>query len=164
MVFEIIPTQPQAHFGVRIGVEGMASNYEENAGIFKVLGDETRLKIIEMLSRGELCAGHILDSFNITQSTLSYHMKHLVDCGLVVAKKNGKWTRYSLRPEKLADLRDFIEVFLRARWAVSTLQRATPSRDYRKKKQFSTDHNPEEAKSNHLLFYRALRRGKGKTD
>ena len=136
----------------------MASNYEENAGIFKVMGDETRLRIIEMLSRGELCAGHILDSFNITQSTLSYHMKLLVDSGIVVSQKNGKWMRYSLRPEKLADLRDFIEIFLRARWAVSTLQRATPSRDYRKKKQFSTDCNPEDAKSNHLLFYKALRK------
>ena len=67
----------------------------EYAPIFKALGDETRLKIIEILSCGEICACEILESFHITQPTLSYHMKILTDCGLVKSRKDGSWIRYS---------------------------------------------------------------------
>ena len=49
------------------------------APVFKALGDTTRLKIIEMLSCGELCACDFLECFEITQPTLSYHMKILTD-------------------------------------------------------------------------------------
>ena len=67
----------------------------EYAPIFKALGDETRLKIIEILSCGELCACEILKSFHITQPTLSYHMKILTDCGLVKSRRDGSWIIYS---------------------------------------------------------------------
>ncbi len=66
------------------------------AFVFKVLSDETRLKIIKMLATEALCACHILEEFDITQPTLSYHMKMLVDSGLVQSKKEGNLTRYSL--------------------------------------------------------------------
>lgn len=68
--------------------------YAEYALLFKALSDETRLKIVEMLSCGEMCACDILESFNITQPTLSYHMKILTDCGLVNSRKDGSWIRY----------------------------------------------------------------------
>jgi len=64
------------------------------ASVFKALADETRLKIVEMLSCGELCACDILESFNITQPTLSYHMKILTDSGIVISRKEGSWVRY----------------------------------------------------------------------
>lgn len=67
----------------------------EYALIFKALGDSTRLKIIEMLSCGEMCACDILGYFQITQPTLSYHMKILTDCGLVKSHKEGSWIHYS---------------------------------------------------------------------
>lgn len=70
-------------------------DYTQFPPIFKALGDSTRLKIIEMLSCGELCACDILESFQITQPTLSYHMKILTDCGLVKSRKDGSWIRYS---------------------------------------------------------------------
>lgn len=63
---------------------------------FKSLGDETRLQILNMLDKQELCACKILEKFNITQPTLSYHMKSLVYCGLVEVKKNGSWNLYSI--------------------------------------------------------------------
>lgn len=62
--------------------------------IFKALSDDTRLKIIEMLSCGEMCACDILECFHITQPTLSYHMKILTECGLVISRKDGSWIRY----------------------------------------------------------------------
>ncbi|MDE8331751.1 metalloregulator ArsR/SmtB family transcription factor [Erysipelothrix rhusiopathiae] len=78
--------------------------------IFKVLSDDTRLKIIDMLSSEELCACHILEDFDITQPTLSYHMKMLVESGLVSSKKDGNWTRYSLNDQVFEDLQDFFRI------------------------------------------------------
>ena len=74
----------------------MEKDYADFALLFKALADETRLKIIDMLSCGELCACDILKYFNITQPTLSYHMKILCDSGIVNARQEGKWTHYSL--------------------------------------------------------------------
>ena len=74
----------------------MDEKYKEYAQFFKVLSDPNRLMIIDMLSCGELCACVILEKFNITQPTLSHHMRSLCDSGLVVGRKEGKWMHYSL--------------------------------------------------------------------
>ena len=55
--------------------------------ICKALGDSNRLKIVKMLSGGEKCASKLLEAFEITQPTLSHHMKILTECGLVNVKK-----------------------------------------------------------------------------
>ena len=65
--------------------------------ICKALSDTKRLEIVQILSDGEKCGCKILDKFNITQPTLSHHMKILVDCGLVKDCKEGKWHHYSLK-------------------------------------------------------------------
>ena len=83
----------------------MSNNYVENAGLFKALADKNRLMIVDMLSCGELCACMILEKFNITQPTLSHHMKILCDCGLVIGRKEGKWTYYSLNSETVKNFR-----------------------------------------------------------
>ena len=57
----------------------MELDYTEYAKIFKVFADPKRLKIIDMLSNGELCACKILEEFQITQPTLSHDMKLLTD-------------------------------------------------------------------------------------
>lgn len=67
----------------------MKLNYEDNAKIIKALSDANRLKIIDILSCGEMCACDILKHFEFTQPTLSHHMKVLIDCGLVKHRK--KW-------------------------------------------------------------------------
>lgn len=84
-------------------------NYEENASKYKALGDITRLRIIEILSCGELCACDILESFQITQPTLSYHMKILTDCGLVNSKKEGSWMKYSLNESGINEIKQFLD-------------------------------------------------------
>jgi ArsR family transcriptional regulator len=71
-------------------------NYSVYAKVFKALGDPKRAMIIDMLSCGELCACRILEKFEMSQSTLSHHMKYLRECGLVRAREQGKWTYYSL--------------------------------------------------------------------
>jgi len=74
----------------------VCKKYDKNGKILKALGDSNRLKIIELLSCGEKCACEILESFKFTQPTLSHHMKVLIDCGLVKARKDGIWNLYRL--------------------------------------------------------------------
>jgi ArsR family transcriptional regulator len=77
----------------------MEKGYADFAMLFKALSDETRLKIIDMLSCGELCACDILKSFNISQPTLSYHMKILTESGIVNGSREGAWMFYTLNKE-----------------------------------------------------------------
>ena len=86
----------------------MRYGFGEYAVIFKALGDETRLRILTMLTSGKTCACKILEAFHFTQPTLSYHMKQLTDSGLVTAEKNGKWVYYSINCERMDILREFI--------------------------------------------------------
>jgi ArsR family transcriptional regulator len=77
----------------------VGKNYKETARFFKALADETRLEIIDMLFNGELCACKIQENFDITQPTLSYHMKILTECGLVDGRRDGPWMRYTLKED-----------------------------------------------------------------
>ena len=76
--------------------------------ICKALSDSNRLHIIEILLNGEKCGCNLLEELQITQPTLSHHMKVLSECGLVNSRKEGKWTHYSLNCEVLSSFRDFI--------------------------------------------------------
>ncbi|HBY21513.1 MAG TPA: transcriptional regulator [Clostridiales bacterium] len=87
----------------------MSKNYGEYALFMKALADETRVKIFNMLSEGELCACRILEEFNITQPTLSYHMKILCDSGLVDGRRDGVWINYSINKNGLDSLRNLFD-------------------------------------------------------
>ena len=82
----------------------MPYGYAEYVPVLKALADETRLKIIDMLSCGELCACKILEPLSITQPTLSYHMKILTECGLVAANREGAWMHYTLCKDRVREL------------------------------------------------------------
>ena len=69
------------------------------AMIFKAFCDENRIRIIKMLRSGEKCACKLLEELNVTQPTLSHHMKILCDSGIVVGRKEGKWMHYSISKE-----------------------------------------------------------------
>jgi len=79
------------------------------AVICKALGDSNRLQIVRMLSEGEKCACKLLEAFEITQPTLSHHMRILCECGFVDVRKEGKWNHYSLNCETLTAFKQFIE-------------------------------------------------------
>lgn len=85
----------------------MEKDYKKYASMMKALSDETRIKIFDMVIREELCACKLLEEFSITQPTLSYHMKILCDTGLVKARKDGVWMRYSVSEEGLDSIRKF---------------------------------------------------------
>ena len=67
--------------------------------ILKVLCDETRLGILQILSKQDMNGCEILRSFECTQPTISYQMKLLVDAGLVHARKEGCAVIYSINME-----------------------------------------------------------------
>ena len=84
-------------------------NAMDVALICKALGDANRLEIVKMLSDGEKCGCKLLERFEITQPTLSHHMKILMECGQVNARKDGKWQHYSPNCETLTQFKEFIE-------------------------------------------------------
>ena len=84
-------------------------NSVDVALICKALGDSNRLEIIKMLSDGEKCGCKLLERFEITQPTLSHHMRILVECGLVNDRKAGKWHHYSINCSMFEDFKSFID-------------------------------------------------------
>lgn len=91
----------------------MNENYIKLAGMMKALSDETRFKILSMLSENELCACMILKELEITQPTLSYHMKVLCDCGLVNYRQDGIWMKYTVNIENLRAIEDMLGEILK---------------------------------------------------
>ncbi len=74
----------------------MKSYYEEHAKVFKAFCDEKRLQILDLLCNGEQCACVLLNQLDLGQSGLSYHMKILVESGIVESRQEGKWTHYKI--------------------------------------------------------------------
>lgn len=72
---------------------------KKTAVMFKAFCDENRIKILQLLSSGEKCACRLLEELDVTQPTLSHHMKILCDSGIVVGRKEGKWMHYSISKE-----------------------------------------------------------------
>lgn len=92
----------------------MDKSYCDYALLMKALGDETRIRILDMLAEGELCACKILEEFKITQPTLSYHMKTLCECGLVDGRRDGVWMKYSINKSALGSLKKlFDDIYLK---------------------------------------------------
>ncbi|MBP5621967.1 MAG: winged helix-turn-helix transcriptional regulator [Thermoguttaceae bacterium] len=78
------------------------------AEMFKAFCDENRIKILKSLQSGEKCACVLLEDLRVSQPTLSHHMKILCDSGVVVGRKEGKWTHYSISPEGATEAVDVL--------------------------------------------------------
>lgn len=72
--------------------------------IFKALGDANRLHILQILQQGEQCACVLLENLNLSQPTLSHHMKILCDADLVRSRKDGKWVYYTLQADTINEI------------------------------------------------------------
>lgn len=79
----------------------MEQIYIDISKMLKAMSEPKRLRIVDMLSCGELCACKILEEFNITQPTLSHDMRVLVEAGIVKDRREGKNIYYSLNREAL---------------------------------------------------------------
>lgn len=88
------------------------NDYKQEALLFKAFCDENRLQIIDVLGEGEQCACNLLERLTIGQSTLSHHMKILVESGVVTARRESKWTYYSINDTGSQLARDALEKIL----------------------------------------------------
>ena len=69
---------------------------EELTVIFKALSDETRIRIMKLLEKGELCVCDIVAALDIVQPKASFHLAVLKEAGLIKDRKQGKWTHYRI--------------------------------------------------------------------
>ena len=75
---------------------------------FHALSDETRLRIIGRLLGGEQCVCDLTEMLGAAQSRLSFHMKTLKEAGLVTDRREGRWIHYSIVPEAVSEIREFL--------------------------------------------------------
>ena len=87
----------------------------EIARMFKAFCDEQRIAIIQLLTNEEKCACKILDELNISQPTLSHHMKILCDSGIVTSRKEGKWMHYSINQKAAKQIEKLLHQLLAGR-------------------------------------------------
>ena len=79
---------------------------DQLAARFKALSDPTRVAIINSLSAAdEVCVCNLTATFELSQPTISHHLKILRDAGLVESSRRGTWAYYRLVPEAIAALR-----------------------------------------------------------
>lgn len=83
---------------------------KKTATVFKAFCDENRIRILDMLSTGEKCACRLLEEIDVTQPTLSHHMKILCDSGIVVGRKEGKWTHYSISQKGIEEAQKYLDI------------------------------------------------------
>ena len=79
------------------------------AAMLKALGDPTRLEIMRMVAAqsGPVCACDIVDSFELSQPTISHHLKILRDAGLLTSRRSGLWSFYEPDREGLEQIAEF---------------------------------------------------------
>lgn len=81
------------------------------AQVFKALADPVRLRLFSLIAShegGEACVCDLTPAFDVTQPTISHHLKVLRDAGLIVSERRATWIYYRVRPEALARLSDLL--------------------------------------------------------
>ena len=92
----------------------------EAVKLFKALADETRLRILNLLCRRELCVCQIVEALRIGQSKASRHLATLRHAGLVTDRREGLWMYYSLSDPSQKLQRQVIDWLKRAEDEVPT--------------------------------------------
>jgi ArsR family transcriptional regulator len=75
---------------------------------FQAVAEETRLRIVLLLSGGERCVCELQAALGAGQSRLSFHLKKLKDAGIVSDRRDGRWVHYSLVSDALEEMRAFL--------------------------------------------------------
>jgi ArsR family transcriptional regulator len=75
-------------------------NIEQAAKMLKLLGDKTRLSIMCLLNKHECCVCEFVEIFQISQPSVSQHLRKLKDGGLIQERRKGQWMYYSLTKDK----------------------------------------------------------------
>ena len=75
----------------------------------RAIAEPRRRQILRLVRDAELSAGEIASHFDVTRSAVSQHLRVLKDAGLLAERRNGTRRIYRIRPEGLAELREFID-------------------------------------------------------
>jgi ArsR family transcriptional regulator, arsenate/arsenite/antimonite-responsive transcriptional repressor len=86
---------------------------ERLVAIFKALADGTRLDVFRLIAAQDapICACDVVDRFDLTQPTISHHLKVLREAGLITVSRRGVWAYYAADPRGLALLRASLDAF-----------------------------------------------------
>jgi ArsR family transcriptional regulator len=74
------------------------------AQVFKALGDPVRLRLVSLIGAhagGEACVCDLTDAFELSQPTISHHLKVLREAGIITSERRGTWVYYRLEPAAL---------------------------------------------------------------
>src|SRR5919106_3646935 len=84
---------------------------EAAAALFSALADPTRVRIVNLLAASDepACVCELVPALELSQPTVSHHLKKLTDAGLLEREQRGKWAYYSLSGEALARLASMVE-------------------------------------------------------
>ena len=76
------------------------------AAVAKALGDPVRMQLVDVLRKhaGEVCVCELVPLFDLSQPTVSHHLKKLRDAGIVGSERRGLWAYYYVKPEALDEL------------------------------------------------------------
>jgi len=90
--------------------------------LFRALGDETRLRIVALLSHGELCVCHLEAALDLNQSTASRQLGILKAAGIVDSRREGTWVYYSITEQEHATVASALDVLIKTFGGERTLR------------------------------------------
>jgi ArsR family transcriptional regulator len=92
----------------------MTHGIEDLATVFRALGDPTRLRILALIGRDEMCVCHIHEALRLPQPTVSRHLAYLRRSGLVDTRRDGLWVHYRLALPEDPSVRAAVEAAIHA--------------------------------------------------
>lgn len=90
--------------GLVLGAAMSSADAERLAAVLKALAEPTRLRLVSLIAAhpdGEACVCELTDPIELTQPTVSHHLKVLIDAGLLQREQRGRWAYYRLMPGAL---------------------------------------------------------------
>ena len=84
---------------------------ERMAAVAKALGDPIRLQLVDVLRRhpGQACVCELVPLFDLSQPTVSHHLKVLRDAGIVGSERRGLWSFYYVNPDSLKEVSEWLD-------------------------------------------------------
>ena len=89
------------------------SDHARLVAIFKALGDPTRLDVFRLIAAQDqaICACDVTERFDVSQPTISHHLKVLRDAGLITVSRRGVWAYYEIDSQGVSFLRESVGAF-----------------------------------------------------
>lgn len=81
------------------------------AALFHALSDPIRIDVVNQLLGGDRCVCELTEDLEMAQSRLSWHLKTLVDAGIISSRREGRWNYYSVNPETIEEAREVLASF-----------------------------------------------------